>query len=145
MQTYRHTAHHTISGLAWAGYHLISHRLPSARESMWSGAVNEPYIKNIFGKKNSSSCSLKFSFSVVCMYHFKSVPFFYCPFLFISFLFKGSITRHDIDSPPTSERVVSIYKYEDIFMPSAAYQTFSSPFCLLLIVALTFYLLMGTP
>ncbi|XP_061019215.1 LOW QUALITY PROTEIN: DOMON domain-containing protein FRRS1L [Dama dama] len=58
---------------------------------------------------------------------------------------QGSITRHDIDSPPTSERVVSIYKYEDIFMPSAAYQTFSSPFCLLLIVALTFYLLMGTP
>uniref|UniRef100_A0A8C9G1L8 Ferric chelate reductase 1 like n=1 Tax=Pavo cristatus TaxID=9049 RepID=A0A8C9G1L8_PAVCR len=42
-------------------------------------------------------------------------------------------------------RAVSIYKYEDIFMPSAAYQTFSSPFCLLLIVALTFYLLMGTP
>nr|XP_020660572.1 DOMON domain-containing protein FRRS1L [Pogona vitticeps] len=58
---------------------------------------------------------------------------------------QGSITRHDIDSPPVSERVVSIYKYEDIFMPSAAYQTFSSPFCLLLIVALTFYLLMGTP
>ncbi|XP_053118955.1 DOMON domain-containing protein FRRS1L isoform X4 [Hemicordylus capensis] len=58
---------------------------------------------------------------------------------------EGSITRHDIDSPPVSERVVSIYKYEDIFMPSAAYQTFSSPFCLLLIVALTFYLLMGTP
>uniref|UniRef100_G1S6K8 Ferric chelate reductase 1 like n=1 Tax=Nomascus leucogenys TaxID=61853 RepID=G1S6K8_NOMLE len=58
---------------------------------------------------------------------------------------QGSITRHDIDSPPASERVVSIYKYEDIFMPSAAYQTFSSPFCLLLIVALTFYLLMGTP
>lgn len=61
------------------------------------------------------------------------------------FFVQGSITRHDIDSPPTSERVVSIYKYEDIFMPSAAYQTFSSPFCLLLIVALTFYLLMGTP
>uniref|UniRef100_A0A8C7DVR6 Ferric chelate reductase 1 like n=1 Tax=Naja naja TaxID=35670 RepID=A0A8C7DVR6_NAJNA len=58
---------------------------------------------------------------------------------------QGSITRHDIDSPPVSEHVVSIYKYEDIFMPSAAYQTFSSPFCLLLIVALTFYLLMGTP
>ncbi|CAJ0930064.1 unnamed protein product [Ranitomeya imitator] len=57
----------------------------------------------------------------------------------------GSITRHDIDSPPVSEHVVSIYRYEDIFMPSAAYQTFSSPFCLLLIVALTFYLLMGTP
>lgn len=70
--------------------------------------------------------------------------FFYCPLPF-SFFLKGSITRHDIDSPPTSERVVSIYKYEDIFMPSAAYQTFSSPFCLLLIVALTFYLLMGTP
>ncbi|OCT76221.1 hypothetical protein XELAEV_18031422mg [Xenopus laevis] len=58
---------------------------------------------------------------------------------------QGSITRHDIDSPPVSENVVSIYRYEDIFMPSAAYQTFSSPFCLLLIVALTFYLLMGTP
>ncbi|XP_029442956.1 DOMON domain-containing protein FRRS1L [Rhinatrema bivittatum] len=58
---------------------------------------------------------------------------------------QGSITRHDIDSPPVSEHVVSIYKYEDIFMPSVAYQTFSSPFCLLLIVALTFYLLMGTP
>ncbi|XP_019364801.1 PREDICTED: DOMON domain-containing protein FRRS1L [Crocodylus porosus] len=58
---------------------------------------------------------------------------------------QGSITRHDIDSPPVSEHAVSIYKYEDIFMPSAAYQTFSSPFCLLLIVALTFYLLMGTP
>ncbi|XP_063780978.1 DOMON domain-containing protein FRRS1L isoform X2 [Pseudophryne corroboree] len=58
---------------------------------------------------------------------------------------EGSITRHDIDSPPVSENVVSIYRYEDIFMPSAAYQTFSSPFCLLLIVALTFYLLMGTP
>ncbi|XP_039188021.1 DOMON domain-containing protein FRRS1L isoform X6 [Crotalus tigris] len=58
---------------------------------------------------------------------------------------EGSITRHDIDSPPVSEHVVSIYKYEDIFMPSAAYQTFSSPLCLLLIVALTFYILMGTP
>ncbi|XP_067854745.1 DOMON domain-containing protein FRRS1L [Heptranchias perlo] len=58
---------------------------------------------------------------------------------------QGSITRHDIDSPPVSEDVVSIYKYEDVFMPSAAYQTFSSPFCLLLIVALTFYILMGTP
>ncbi|PIN88228.1 hypothetical protein AB205_0065810 [Aquarana catesbeiana] len=58
---------------------------------------------------------------------------------------QGSITRHDIDAPPVSENVVSIYRYEDIFMPSAAYQTFSSPFCLLLIVALTFYLLMGTP
>lgn len=58
---------------------------------------------------------------------------------------QGSITRHDIDSPPVSEDVVSIYKYEDVFMPSAAFQTFSSPFCLLLIVALTFYILMGTP
>ena len=57
----------------------------------------------------------------------------------------GSITRHDIDAPPVSERMVSIYKYEDLFMPSTAYQTFNSPFCLLLIVALTFYLLMGTP
>ncbi|KAG7282205.1 hypothetical protein CRUP_034952, partial [Coryphaenoides rupestris] len=57
----------------------------------------------------------------------------------------GSITRHDIDAPPVSERMISIYKYEDIFMPSTAYQTFNSPFCLLLIVALTFYLLMGTP
>ncbi|KAL0171975.1 hypothetical protein M9458_032286, partial [Cirrhinus mrigala] len=52
---------------------------------------------------------------------------------------------HDIDSPPVSDRMISIYKYEDIFMPATAYQTFSSPFCLLLIVALTFYLLMGTP
>eukprot|EP00062_Callorhinchus_milii_P012426 gi/632959596/ref/XP_007895710.1/ PREDICTED: DOMON domain-containing protein FRRS1L [Callorhinchus milii] len=58
---------------------------------------------------------------------------------------QGSITRHDIDSPPVSGDVVSIYKYEDVFMPSATYQTFSSPFCLLLIVALTFYILMGTP
>ncbi|TRY84572.1 hypothetical protein DNTS_001315 [Danionella cerebrum] len=58
---------------------------------------------------------------------------------------QGSITRHDIDSPPVSDRMISIYKYEDIFMPATAYQTFSSPFCLLLIVALTFYLLMGTP
>lgn len=66
-------------------------------------------------------------------------------YFFLPLPIKGSITRHDIDSPPVSERVVSIYKYEDIFMPSAAYQTFSSPFCLLLIVALTFYLLMGTP
>lgn len=57
----------------------------------------------------------------------------------------GSITRHDIDSPPVSDRMISIYKYEDIFMPCTAYQTFSSPLCLLLIVALTFYLLMGTP
>uniref|UniRef100_W5MD01 Ferric chelate reductase 1 like n=1 Tax=Lepisosteus oculatus TaxID=7918 RepID=W5MD01_LEPOC len=57
----------------------------------------------------------------------------------------GSITRHDIDSPPVSDHMISIYNYEDVFMPSAAYQTFSSPFCLLLIVALTFYLLMGTP
>lgn len=57
----------------------------------------------------------------------------------------GSITRHDIDSPPVSDHMISIYKYEDIFMPSAAYQTFNSPICLLLIVALTFYLLMGTP
>ncbi|KAG1947861.1 ferric-chelate reductase [Pimephales promelas] len=58
---------------------------------------------------------------------------------------QGSITRHDNDSPPVSDRMISIYKYEDIFMPATAYQTFSSPFCLLLIVALTFYLLMGTP
>lgn len=58
---------------------------------------------------------------------------------------QGSITRHDIDSPPVSEHMISIYKYEDIFMPSTAYQTFNSPLCLLLIVALTFYLLMGTP
>lgn len=57
----------------------------------------------------------------------------------------GSITRHDIDSPPVSDRMISIYKYEDIFMPSTAYQTFNSPLCLLLIVALTFYLLMGSP
>lgn len=57
----------------------------------------------------------------------------------------GSITRHDIDSPPVSDRMISIYKYEDLFMPSTAYQTFNSPLCLLLIVALTFYLLMGTP
>lgn len=57
----------------------------------------------------------------------------------------GSITRHDIDSPPVSEHMISIYKYVDIFMPSTAYQTFNSPLCLLLIVALTFYLLMGTP
>lgn len=57
----------------------------------------------------------------------------------------GSITRHDIDSPPVSNHMISIYKYEDIFMPSTAYQTFNSPLCLLLIVALTFYLLMGTP
>ncbi|KAL0605892.1 DOMON domain-containing protein FRRS1L, partial [Plecturocebus cupreus] len=52
---------------------------------------------------------------------------------------QGSITRHDIDSPPASERVVSIYKYEDIFMPSAAYQTFSSPFCLLLIAGVQWH------
>ncbi|XP_041104151.1 DOMON domain-containing protein FRRS1L-like isoform X1 [Polyodon spathula] len=58
---------------------------------------------------------------------------------------QGSITRHDIDAPPVSDHMISIYKYEDVFMPSAAYQMFSSPFCLLLIVALTFYLLMGTP
>ncbi|KAK6490547.1 DOMON domain-containing protein FRRS1L-like isoform X2 [Huso huso] len=58
---------------------------------------------------------------------------------------QGSITRHDIDTPPVSDHMISIYNYEDVFMPSAAYQTFSSPFCLLLIVALTFYLLMGTP
>lgn len=58
---------------------------------------------------------------------------------------QGSITRHDIDAPPVSDHMISIYKYEDIFMPSTAYQTFNSPFCLLLIVALTFYLLMGTP
>ncbi|KAL3980793.1 ATP-dependent DNA helicase 2 subunit 1 [Sarotherodon galilaeus] len=58
---------------------------------------------------------------------------------------QGSITRHDIDSPPVSEHMISIYKYVDIFMPSTAYQTFNSPLCLLLIVALTFYLLMGTP
>ncbi|XP_075868699.1 DOMON domain-containing protein FRRS1L [Nelusetta ayraudi] len=58
---------------------------------------------------------------------------------------QGSITRHDIDSPPVSDRMISIYKYEDIFMPSTAYQTFNSPLCLLLIVALTFYLLMGSP
>lgn len=57
----------------------------------------------------------------------------------------GSITRHDMDTPPVSDRMISIYKYEDIFMPATAYQTFSSPFCLLLIVALTFYLLMGSP
>lgn len=57
----------------------------------------------------------------------------------------GSITRHDIDSPPVSDHMISIYKYEDIFMPSTAYQTFNSPLCLLFIVALTFYLLMGTP
>lgn len=78
----------------------------------------------------------------------------FCPFKPIvlfkrkHFLFvvtTGSITRHDIDAPPVSERMISIYKYEDIFMPSTAYQTFNSPFCLLLIVALTFYLLMGTP
>lgn len=75
------------------------------------------------------------------VYIILNLLFLIAPFLFL----KGSITRHDIDSPPASERVVSIYKYEDIFMPSAAYQTFSSPFCLLLIVALTFYLLMGTP
>lgn len=65
---------------------------------------------------------------------------------FIIFFFStGSITRHDIDSPPVSDHMISIYKYEDIFMPSTAYQTFNSPLCLLLIVALTFYLLMGTP
>ncbi|KAK3541564.1 hypothetical protein QTP86_031079, partial [Hemibagrus guttatus] len=58
---------------------------------------------------------------------------------------QGSITRHDIDTPPVSDHMISIYKYEDIFMPATAYQTFSSPFCLLLIVALTFYLLMGSP
>lgn len=64
---------------------------------------------------------------------------------FFFFLPTGSITRHDIDSPPVSDRMISIYKYEDIFMPSTAYQTFNSPLCLLLIVALTFYLLMGSP
>ncbi len=71
----------------------------------------------------------------------------YCPIYgdLVLFFFSGSITRHDIDSPPVSDRMISIYKYEDIFMPATAYQTFSSPFCLLLIVALTFYLLMGTP
>lgn len=66
------------------------------------------------------------------------------PTLFNAFA-TGSITRHDIDSPPVSDHMISIYKYEDIFMPSTAYQTFNSPLCLLLIVALTFYLLMGTP
>lgn len=75
----------------------------------------------------------------------------YCMFIYLyvtQFMHSfptGSITRHDIDSPPVSDRMISIYKYEDIFMPSTAYQTFNSPLCLLLIVALTFYLLMGSP
>lgn len=72
------------------------------------------------------------------------VSFLSC-FCDASSLATGSITRHDIDSPPVSDHMISIYKYEDIFMPSTAYQTFNSPLCLLLIVALTFYLLMGTP
>lgn len=69
MQTYRHTAQHTLSGLAWAGYPFMSHRkwerLPSVKDSMWSGVVNESVSKNIYiylKKKNSSSCSLKFCF-----------------------------------------------------------------------------------
>lgn len=67
------------------------------------------------------------------------------PHIVVFLLTTGSITRHDIDSPPVSDHMISIYKYEDLFMPSTAYQTFNSPLCLLLIVALTFYLLMGTP
>ena len=133
---------HILSDLAWPGYHFTSHRLHL--QGSRSGVVSGPYIniKNIF-ENNSSSLKiclifLWFACIILNLYLFSLAASFF-------FLLKGSITRHDIDSPPTSERVVSIYKYEDIFMPSAAYQTFSSPFCLLLIVALTFYLLMGTP
>lgn len=78
--------------------------------------------------------------STVCVFFF-GFNFYVLALPFLT----GSITRHDIDSPPVSDHMISIYKYEDIFMPSAAYQTFNSPICLLLIVALTFYLLMGTP
>ncbi|CAM9281322.1 DOMON domain-containing protein FRRS1L [Lampetra fluviatilis] len=57
----------------------------------------------------------------------------------------GLLTRHDMDTPPVTDSPVSVFRYEDVYMPSAAYQTCSSPGCLLVIVAITFYTLMGVP
>ena len=99
-------------------------------------------IRLIYHLASGLQFSVKIEYKYVINY---SISYLITRFSSCPLTILGSITRHDIDSPPVSERVVSIYKYEDIFMPSAAYQTFSSPFCLLLIVALTFYLLMGTP
>uniref|UniRef100_A0A8C4NPN4 Ferric-chelate reductase 1-like n=1 Tax=Eptatretus burgeri TaxID=7764 RepID=A0A8C4NPN4_EPTBU len=57
----------------------------------------------------------------------------------------GMVTRHDIDSPPMTDFLVSIFRYVDVHIPSPNYQSDASPGCLLLIVAFAFYTLMGRP